>query len=236
MRVSGWLLAILFILSTPGVAQERQSEVLTNADVVRMIDGGLSAAIVSARLQACGCDFDVSASALLALSEQGVPDSVILAMVEVSNSGPSPSSAEPGRASVEPTRNRPPLETIEFPKTKQIYQDGNDSDDRDINLLFTYDSIILKHRKNEQVYARIPYESVESVTYERSEHPRTKTAIFISPLALFSSSKKHWLTVTYDDGGTSNFVLMQLDKNEQQRIVATAETRLDVEVERLIEN
>jgi hypothetical protein len=202
-----------------------------------MVNAGLSAAIVSARLQACGCDFDVSSSALVALAQAGVPDSVILAMVESASDRSTTSAQSPDGGAILRSAPRSAFENVDFPKTKQITQDGNDSDDRDINLVFTSDSVILKHRKNEQVYASILYDSVESVTYERSEHPRTKTAIFISPLALFSSSKKHWLTITYASAsGSTEFVLMQLDKNEQQRVVATAETRTGVSVERIIED
>ena len=43
--------------------------------------------------------------------------------------------------------------------------------------------------------AAIPFADVSSVAYERSKSPRVKTAIFLSPLALFSSGKKHWLTI-----------------------------------------
>ncbi len=39
--------------------------------------------------------------------------------------------------------------------------------------------------------------------YERSSHARIKTAILISPLALFSKGKKHWLTISYHNDDES---------------------------------
>ena len=75
------------------------------------------------------------------------------------------------------------------------------------------------HEKNgasEATYAEIPFASVKSVLYEQSKSPRWKTAIFLSPLALFSSGKKHWLTIEYEGG----YAYMRLDKNMQRQIRA----------------
>jgi hypothetical protein len=96
--------------------------------------------------------------------------------------------------------------------------------------------MVIKHRKKDQVYAEIPYDSVEEVTYERSTHPRTKTAIFVSPFALFSKGKKHWLTIEYENVDQKDFVLLRLGKKEYQRILATVEVKSGKEVERIIDN
>ena len=58
-------------------------------------------------------------------------------------------------------------------------------------------------------YASITFADVTGVTYEQSKSPRIKTAIFLSPLALFSPGRKHWLTIEYNGG----YVYMRLDKN-----------------------
>ena len=57
--------------------------------------------------------------------------------------------------------------------------------------------------------------------YERSSHARIKTAILLSPMALFSNGKKHWLTITY--------------KNGAKRILATVETEMGQDVEWILE-
>lgn len=75
-------------------------------------------------------------------------------------------------------------------------------------------------------YATIPFSAVTSVVYERSKSPRVKTAIFLSPLALFSSGKKHWLTIEYDGG----YAYMRLDKKNQRQVrAALGAAGLDVE-------
>ena len=80
-------------------------------------------------------------------------------------------------------------------------------------------------------YAEIPFSAVTSVVYERAKSPRVKTAIFLSPLALFSSGKKHWLTIEYEGG----YAYMRLDKNNQRQIRA-ALGAAGFEVETIIED
>lgn len=129
-------------------------------------------------------------------------------------------------------------EEMHFKKTKQVVQKGDESEEKDVDLVFSTDEkkVIVKDRKYTEVFVTIPYDSIEEIVYERSTHPRTKTAILISPFALFSKGKKHWLTIQYKEGDSSEFVLLRLDKNEYQRIIATAEAQTGVDVERLTES
>ena len=126
---------------------------------------------------------------------------------------------------------------VSFPKTKYVVQE-NDGKDKEINanLIFTSDSIIVKDRKKSDVFASIPYEIVSDVVYERSTHARIKTAIILTPWALLSKGKKHWLTITYKDGESQNFVLLKLDKKEYKRILPVVETKTGIDVERIIED
>jgi hypothetical protein len=62
--------------------QEQAATTLTNNDVVEMIKAGLSADIVVAKIKASSSKFDTSPSALQQLKSAGVPDTVILAMVQ----------------------------------------------------------------------------------------------------------------------------------------------------------
>ena len=93
------LFGILFLVcgvAQVGVGQNQTgSEVLANADVVEMINAGLSAEIVLARLESCGCQFTTSSSALVALLRSGVPEEVIYAMVAASIGGQQPPDPEP---------------------------------------------------------------------------------------------------------------------------------------------
>lgn len=127
-------------------------------------------------------------------------------------------------------------EDVAFRNAKQIFQEGGKSKQRDAALVFLDDQLLVRHRKGDQVFATIPYVSVTELTYELSKNARIAEAILISPLFLLSSSKKHWLTIKYQDGENPTFVLLQLDKSEYQQAVATAETKTGVKVARVLEN
>lgn len=117
-----------------------------------------------------------------------------------------------------------------------ITKDDGDSDEEKAHVSFTDDARLrVTDKKGKKVWADIPYADIHELTYERSTHPRAKTAIFISPFALFSKGKKHWLTVSYAKGEDKDFLLLRLDKKEYQRLLATAEARTGVDVERVVE-
>jgi hypothetical protein len=63
-------------------AQEAAPAKLSNKDVSDMLKAGLSAEIVIAKIKTSATNFDTSAAALKGLKESGVPDEVILAMVQ----------------------------------------------------------------------------------------------------------------------------------------------------------
>ena len=88
-----------------------------------------------------------------------------------------------------------------------------------------------KRGADEALYAEIAFSDVTGVLYEQSKSPRWKTAIFLSPLALFSSGRKHWLTIEYNGG----YAYMQLDKNNQRQIRA-ALNAAGFEVETILED
>ena len=106
-----------------------------------------------------------------------------------------------------------------------------DEEKRDARMEIDQDAqqIRIVHEKNgaaEATYADIPFSAVTSVVYESAKSPRVKTAIFLSPLALFSSGKKHWLTIEYEGG----YAYMRLDKNNQRQLrAALGASGFDVE-------
>ncbi|MHC4886352.1 MAG: hypothetical protein ACYTGH_14840, partial [Planctomycetota bacterium] len=59
----------------------RATEILSNQHVVDMIEAKLDTDLVKKKIQACDNDFDVSASAMVALRKKGVPDAVIKTML-----------------------------------------------------------------------------------------------------------------------------------------------------------
>ncbi len=80
------VMVLTFALTQAGVAQDlADTDLLTNDDVIEMVEAGLSAEIVLARLESCGCQFTTSTSAIVALAKAGVPNDVIYAMVADAN-------------------------------------------------------------------------------------------------------------------------------------------------------
>jgi len=73
----------------PALAQE----VLTNDSVTSMVKGGLSEAVVLARIRSSPANFDTSTTSLLALKKAGVSDKVIEAMVTAPRSGAAAAAA-----------------------------------------------------------------------------------------------------------------------------------------------
>jgi hypothetical protein len=64
------------------VEQSKPLSSLTSGDVVGMVRAGLSADIIVAKVKATTCSFDTTPAALKIVKDAGVPDSVILAMVQ----------------------------------------------------------------------------------------------------------------------------------------------------------
>ncbi|MGB7924544.1 MAG: hypothetical protein WCF57_14990 [Pyrinomonadaceae bacterium] len=82
--------------STPSASQETTNtqeaattmttaDALTNADVLEMLRAGLAPEIITAKIKASASRFDTSPDTLQELKKAGVPDAIVLAMVEASN-------------------------------------------------------------------------------------------------------------------------------------------------------
>ncbi|HVB59053.1 MAG TPA: PDZ domain-containing protein [Candidatus Acidoferrales bacterium] len=66
-----------------GTSTQTKSQVsLSDGDVVDMVEAGLSAEVIVAKIKTASCSFETSPTALKELKDAGVPDSVILAMVQ----------------------------------------------------------------------------------------------------------------------------------------------------------
>lgn len=70
-----------------------QKKLLTNADVIALIEAGLSEGIVLEKIRASAVQFDTSTEALLSLKKAGVPDRVIRLMVNPDAKADVPTSA-----------------------------------------------------------------------------------------------------------------------------------------------
>lgn len=82
----------------------------------------------------------------------------------------------------------------------------------------------------------IKYDTIKSILYEKTSTPRYAEAVLISPLFLFSHSKKHFLTLQYTDAsGAGQFVIVHLDKSKAREAVAMAEAQTGKKVEQVEE-
>jgi hypothetical protein len=82
----------------------------------------------------------------------------------------------------------------------------------------------------------IRYDSIKTILYEQTSKPRYAEAILISPLFIFSHSKKHFITIQYTDtAGAGQFVIVHLDKKNAREVVAAAEARTGKKVEQVEE-
>ena len=73
---------LLLLISIPRASAQEATLKLTNEDVVKMVQAGLSTDLIMARIKKAETDFDTSPLALAGLPQRGVPNQILLAMLE----------------------------------------------------------------------------------------------------------------------------------------------------------
>jgi len=122
-----------------------------------------------------------------------------------------------------------------FKKVKFVDRSGDKKKERDSHVVFTDSEIVVTSKNGKTEYARIPFQMVDEMTYERSSHPRWETAAAPSILGSFGDKKKHWLTIIWFNETVDEYTLLRLDKDNYQDIVATCEARVGVDVMWVVE-
>ncbi len=84
---------LTFVLALPGLAQAPTDNVLTNADVVKMVKAGLPESIIVREIQMSSTDFATSPTALIELKKQGASEGILGAVLD-SRMGPVRSEPE----------------------------------------------------------------------------------------------------------------------------------------------
>lgn len=78
----------------------------------------------------------------------------------------------------------------------------------------------------------IPYERINSLEYGQKAGRRVGVAIAVTPLALFSKKRKHFLTVGYlDENDKQQAAVFELGKNVVRVTLATLEARSGRKIE-----
>jgi hypothetical protein len=83
----------------------------------------------------------------------------------------------------------------------------------------------------------INYDTIHAMQYERTGQPRYVAAVLISPVFLLTHSKKHSLTIEYNDqSGEAHSIIVRLNKKNAREAVATATAQTSKTVEQIEEN
>lgn len=78
----------------------------------------------------------------------------------------------------------------------------------------------------------IPYDQIDSLEYGQKAGRRIGVAIMVSPLALFSKKRRHFLTLGYkDDKDKQQAAVFELGKDVIRTMLATLEARTGRKIE-----
>ena len=94
MKTCVFVVSLLLLISAQRATAQEPTAKLTNEDVVKMVQAGVSSDQIVARIKTSATQFDTSPSALAALPKRGVPNEILLAMIE---SDPLGSNTPPSR-------------------------------------------------------------------------------------------------------------------------------------------
>lgn len=96
----------------------------------------------------------------------------------------------------------------------------------------TTNSAGLKFSANKQATLTIPYDHITELEYGQKAGRRVGVAIMVSPIALFSKKRKHYLTITYkDDAGKEQAAVFELGKDMVRTRLKVIETRSGKEIQ-----
>jgi hypothetical protein len=77
----------------------------------------------------------------------------------------------------------------------------------------------------------IPWTSIDEIEYGQKVGRRVATAILVSPLALFSKARKHFVTVSFKDAnGKDQAVVFEFDKNDIRQTLTILKVRTGKEI------
>ena len=139
-----------------------------------------------------------------------------------------PTLAAPSSPVAVSTRSTRAIATTEtFQKSKLNVTVEDKTRELDVIVRYQPDALVIVDRKSGGATKTFPYSAVKGAEYSYAKSPRWKTAIFVSPLFLFTSGKKHWFLVQ----GEGDYALLHLDKSNYRLILAAFEARSGLKVE-----
>lgn len=98
--------------------------------------------------------------------------------------------------------------------------------------LVTSDDTLLRFNAKKDGAVDIPYALIETLEYGQKAGRRVGVAIMVSPLALFSKKRNHYLTIAYKDaGGKDQSAVFELGKDIVRTSLAIIQTRSGKQIE-----
>jgi hypothetical protein len=80
--------------------------------------------------------------------------------------------------------------------------------------------------------ALIPYDKIDSIEYGQKAGRRVGVAVMVSPIALFSKKRKHYLTLGFNDAaGKQQGIVLELGKDTVRQTLSVFEARTSKKVE-----
>jgi hypothetical protein len=122
---------------------------------------------------------------------------------------------------------RPTSPNQVFQKAKLSLQVGDKTEAVDVIVQYDETALIVADKKTRRALKTLPYAEITGGEYSYAKSPRWKTAIFVSPLFLFTSGKKHWFLAQ----GKDDHALLHLDKENYRLVLAAFETKTGAKVE-----
>ncbi len=239
---------LIFVLcATIILAQEAA---LTNDVVIKMVlSGAPTGTIVRMVETAERVSFRFLPNDLAEMAQAKVPEEVFKAMARRDKTVGPPPVQSSSAAKAEPARAAPivvavaarPATVVERPsvpvtapsgKGYEVKYSGGSLESvkagEDLRLFVASEHIALRHDKTDAL--SLSPSSVTDLSYGQEVHRRIGTAAGVAVLTLgvgaiiaFSKSKKHYIGITWDDGGKKGGVALQADKNEYRGILTALE-------------
>lgn len=77
----------------------------------------------------------------------------------------------------------------------------------------------------------VPWSTVIELEYGQKAGRRLKSAIFLSPVMLFTKARKHFVTISYKDGdGKEQGIVFEFDKDDIRQVLLILKTRTGKEI------
>ena len=211
----------LCLQSVSGVSQTVTREMLDNRAIVSMINAGLGAESVVAKIKASAGSYDTSTNALIALKQASVPDAVIAAMVD--------RSASPVLANAVADNSSPnPL----VPHSPGIYL----LEPADAGRMIRIDATVSNQTKSSNLWGYALTSGISSMkmkTVVPNSYARVRTAgrrpifyFYLNPKGVMAEVSQFGSPLNAVATSPNEFSLLRLDQRKDRREVAVGSLNL----------